>query len=183
MQRLDEEPDRRVVLVDLTCDSDGKVASYVGPGHRDHEFMYMHEPIPGEAYRFGIFLVGAYQDIMGDTHNLFGRVTEAHIFADPEEPEGFYVEKIIGGTSVKEMLAHVQYFPNDLYNRMSRHIRSKIRENRLKSSEGYDLLERYAGTFNDSTYYTAPNINHIMTGPRDTDFEDRNPIQRSQSDV
>ena len=166
IQRLDEEPTRRAVLVDLTCDSDGKVSSFIGPGHREYEFLHMHEPNPGETYRFGIFLVGAYQDIMGDTHNLFGRVTEAHIYADADEPEGFYVEKIIRGTKVKDMLALVQYFPNDLYNRMSRHIRSKVQSGKLKSSEGYELLERYAETFNDSTYYTAPSTGPTVSGSR-----------------
>lgn len=166
IQRLNEEPTRRAVLVDLTCDSDGKVSSYIGPGHKEFEYLHMHEPNPGEAYRFGIFLVGAYQDIMGDTHNLFGRVTEAHIYADEDEPEGFYVEKIIHGTKVKDMLALVQYFPNDLYNRMSRHIRSKVQAGQLKSSEGYDLLERYAETFNESTYYTAPSTGPTVSGSR-----------------
>lgn len=166
LQRLNEEPSRRAVLVDLTCDSDGKVSSYIGPGHREYEFLHMHEPNPGETYRFGIFLMGAYQDIMGDTHNLFGRVTEAHIYADEEEPEGFYVEKIIRGTKVKDMLELVQYFPNDLYNRMSRHIRSRVQSGQLKSSEGYDLLERYAETFNDSTYYTAPSTGPTVSGFR-----------------
>lgn len=156
IQRLTEEPRRRAVLVDLTCDSDGKVSSYVGPGHREYEFLHMHDPNPGEPYRFGIFLVGAYQDIMGDTHNLFGRVTEAHVYADKGEPDGFYVEKIIRGTKVKDMLALVQYFPNDLYNRMSKHIRATVQAGKLGSSEGYELLERYAETFNDSTYFTAP---------------------------
>jgi arginine decarboxylase len=164
IQRLDEEPTRRAVLVDLTCDSDGKVSSYIGPGHKEYEYLHMHDPHPGETYRFGIFLMGAYQDIMGDTHNLFGRVTEAHIYADDEEPEGFYVEKIIRGTKVKDMLELVQYFPNDLYNRMSRHIRSKVQAGKLKSSEGYELLERYAETFNDSTYYVAPATGPTVTG-------------------
>jgi len=156
MQRLNEEPTRRAVLVDLTCDSDGKVSSYVGLGNKEHEFLHMHGFDADEPYRFGIFLVGAYQDIMGDTHNLFGRVTEAHIYADADEPEGFYVEKVIRGTAVKDMLALVQYFPNDLYNRMNKHIRARIQEGKLKASEGYELLERYAETFNESTYYTMP---------------------------
>ena len=166
IQRLNEEPTRRAVLVDLTCDSDGKVSSYIGPGHKEFEYLHMHEPNPGEAYRFGIFLVGAYQDIMGDTHNLFGRVTEAHVYADDEEPEGFYVEKIIPGTKVKDMLALVQYFPNDLYNRMSRHIRSQVQAGKLKSSEGYELLESYSETFNDSTYFTAPSDGPTVSGGR-----------------
>lgn len=172
IQRLDQEPGRRAVLVDLTCDSDGKVSSYVGPGHREYEYLHIHDPIPGEPYRFGIFLVGAYQDIMGDTHNLFGRVTEAHVYADQDEPEGFYVEKIIRGTKVQDMLALVQYFPNDLYNRMSKHIRAKVQAGKLGSSEGYELLERYAETFNESTYFTAPSEGPSFSGAKTRTWSD-----------
>ena len=149
LQRLNEEPTRRATLVDLTCDSDGKVSRYIG----GNNYLEMHDIAPGETYRFCIFLMGAYQDIMGDTHNLFGRVTEAHVYADDEEVDGFYVEKILPGTPVKDMLALVQYFPNDLYNRMNKHIRAAIQSGKIKASAGYKLLERYAETFNQSTYY------------------------------
>ena len=149
LQRLDEKPMRRATLVDLTCDSDGKVSTYVG----GNNFLEMHSIEEGKPYRFCIFLMGAYQDIMGDTHNLFGRVTEAHVYADDEEPDGFYVEKILPGTPVKDMLALVQYFPNDLYSRMNKHIRAAINNGSIKASAGYKLLERYADSFNKSTYY------------------------------
>ena len=149
LQRLNEQPTRRATLVDLTCDSDGKVSSYIG----GNNFLEMHAIAAGETYRFCIFLMGAYQDIMGDTHNLFGRVTEAHIYADDDEPDGFYLEKILPGTPVKDMLALVQYFPNDLYSRMNRHIRAAIQKGSIKASVGFELLERYAETFNQSTYY------------------------------
>ncbi|NQV71892.1 biosynthetic arginine decarboxylase [bacterium] len=149
LQRLNERPTRRATLVDLTCDSDGKVSSYIG----GNNFLEMHSIESGVPYRFCIFLMGAYQDIMGDTHNLFGRVTEAHVYADDEEPDGFYVEKILPGTPVKDMLALVQYFPNDLYSRMNKHIRAAIQNGSIKASAGYKLLERYAESFNQSTYY------------------------------
>lgn len=154
IQRLDEEPLRRAVLVDLTCDSDGKVSSYVSSG-TDRRFMNMHEPNPGEPYYLAFFLMGAYQDIMGDTHNLFGRVSEAHIYADDEEPEGFYVEKILPGTSVQDMLALVQYFPHDLMNRMNKIIRAKIDSGVLRPKNGFELLERYKAVFDQHTYYTT----------------------------
>jgi arginine decarboxylase len=149
LQRLNERPTRRATLVDLTCDSDGKVSSYIG----GNNFLEMHSIESGVPYRFCIFLMGAYQDIMGDTHNLFGRVTEAHVYADDEEPDGFYVEKILPGTPVKDMLALVQYFPNDLHSRMNKHIRAAIQNGSIKASAGYKLLERYAESFNQSTYY------------------------------
>ena len=69
--------------------------------------------------------MGAYEDIIGDAHNLFGRVTEAHVYADAEEPGDFWIEKIIHGTAVQDMLAQVQYFPNDLHRRMSELVRAQ----------------------------------------------------------
>lgn len=153
LQRLDEEPDRRAVLVDLTCDSDGKVSSYVS-ANEDRRFMDMHTLRADEPYYLGFFLMGAYQDIMGDTHNLFGRVSEAHVYADDQEEDGFYVEKIIPGTSVEDMLALVQYFPQDLHSRMNKIIRSKIDDGTIRPKRGFELLEQYKAVFNQHTYYT-----------------------------
>ncbi len=153
LQRLDEEPDRRAVLVDLTCDSDGKVSSYVS-ANDDRRFMDMHALRPNEPYYLGFFLMGAYQDIMGDTHNLFGRVSEAHVYADDQEEDGFYVEKIIPGTTVQDMLALVQYFPQDLHSRMNKIIRTKIDDGTIRPKRGFELLEQYKAVFNQHTYYT-----------------------------
>jgi arginine decarboxylase len=97
--------------------------------------------------------MGAYQDIMGDAHNLFGRVAEAHIYADAEEPGGYYIEKIMAGTSIQEMLAQVQYFPNDLHRRMNELLRRKIDEGRIRPKAGVELLEQYMQCFSQTTYY------------------------------
>ncbi len=113
----------------------------------------MHDLPAGEPYHLGFFLMGAYQDIMGDSHNLFGRVAEAHIYADPDEPGDYYIEKIIPGTSVQEMLAQVQYFPNDLHRRMNDIIRQKIDQGRIRPKAGVELLEQYMQCFAQSTYY------------------------------
>ena len=87
LRYLNERPDRRAVIVDLTCDSDGKVSHYVS-SNSDKRFLEVHDPEGNAPYYFGFFLMGAYQDIMGDSHNLFGRVAEAHVYADAEEPGG-----------------------------------------------------------------------------------------------
>jgi arginine decarboxylase len=100
----------------------------------------------------GFFLMGAYEDIMGDAHNLFGCVAEAHVYADGEEPQNFWVEKIIPGTAVQDMLAQVQYFPNDLQRRMSEIIRSKIQAGVVRPSIGMEILDQYIATFQQSTY-------------------------------
>jgi len=151
VQRLDEQPTRRGVLVDLTCDSDGKVTHYVS-SQTDKQYLPLHEIPAGEPYYLGFFLMGAYEDIVGDSHNLFGRVSEAHVYADPEEPENFWVEKIIPGAAVQDMLAQVQYFPNDLHRRMSELVRSKIREGIVRPTHGMQILDQYMAVFAKNTY-------------------------------
>jgi arginine decarboxylase len=149
--RMNERPTRRAVLVDLTCDSDGKVDHYVS-SEEDKSDLPLHELIDGQPYRLGLFLMGAYQDIMGDAHNLFGPVTEAHIYADAEEPGGYYVEKILRGITIKDMLGRVQYFPNDLNRRMSEIIRAKTEAGVLRPRAGVDLLEQFQAFFDRGTY-------------------------------
>jgi len=149
--RLRERPDRRAVLVDLTCDSDGKVEHYVS-SEDDKKSLPVHELRDGEPYCLALFLMGAYQDIMGDAHNLFGAVNEAHIYADAEEPGGYYVEKVIRGITIKEMLGRVQYFPNDLNRRMGEIIRAKTAAGVLRPRAGVDLLEQYEALFDSGTY-------------------------------
>jgi arginine decarboxylase len=149
---LSKRPSQRATLVDLTCDSDGKVSHYVS-ANPDKRFLEVHELNVNEPYYFGFFLMGAYQDIMGDSHNLFGRVAEAHVYADAEEPGGYYIEKIIPSTTVQDMLATVQYFPNDLHRRMSNLIRQKTEAGLIRPKAGVELLDQYMQCFAQSTYY------------------------------
>jgi arginine decarboxylase len=149
--RLNERPDRRAVLVDLTCDSDGKVEHYV-TSEEYKGCLPVHSLRDGESYHLALFLMGAYQDIMGDAHNLFGPVSEAHVYADAEEPGGYYIEKVIRGITIKDMLGRVQYFPNDLNRRMSEIIRAKTSTGVLRPRAGVDLLEQYGALFDASTY-------------------------------
>ena len=156
IDRLEEEPGRRAVLVDLTCDSDGKVTHYVSS--RDNRFLPLHTPLADEPYYLGFFLMGAYEDIIGDAHNLFGRVSEAHVYADPEEPDHFWIEKIIPGTAVQDMLAQVQYFPNDLHRRMSELVRAKIQANVVRPTQGMEILDQYMACFPQTTYCDARHL-------------------------
>ncbi len=151
LHRLNEPPERRAKLVDLTCDSDGQVDEFVAPSG-NKRYLELHDLRPGEPYYLGVFLTGAYQDIMGDMHNLFGRVTEAHVYADADEPDQFYIEKIIPGATIEEQLALVQYFPNDLERRMENLIAEKVRAGRLRPKEGVRLLEQYRRSFAETTY-------------------------------
>jgi len=155
ISRLDERPTREATLVDITCDSDGQINKFIDlrdvrdtlPLHRLSENGGAQEP-----YDLGFFLLGAYQDIMGDLHNLFGRVNEVHVFLDPDEPAGYYVEEIIEGSSISQALASVQYDENELKRRMKAQIDTAIKSDRLKPSEGMRLLDEYERGLRDYTY-------------------------------
>src|SRR5262245_38850864 len=154
VHRLNEQPTRMATLVDLTCDSDGKVDRFVSPFGTKNA-LELHPLIEGEPYYLGFFLMGAYQDILGDIHNLFGRVTEAHVYADAEEPENYFIEKVIRGTTVQEILAVVQYFPNDLQRRMEQLIQQKVKDGLIRPKVGVNLLDQYSKAFQEYTYLGA----------------------------
>lgn len=151
LDRLDEEPIRRGQVVDLTCDSDGKIDQYVS-SHANKSWLPLHDYRQGEPYYLGVFLVGAYQEILGDAHNLLGRVGEAHIYASADEPGNFWIEETIKAISIKEMLSTVQYFPSDLDRRMTELIRRKIEAGVVKPAEGMRILNNYTKRLEDSTY-------------------------------
>jgi len=151
LHRLQEKPVRRGQLVDLTCDSDGKVSQYVSSSGIS-DCLPLHDFRQDESYFLGIFLVGAYQEILGDAHNLFGRVDEVHVYAKAEEANGFWIEELLKGISVKEMLSQVQYFPNDLGRRMSEFIRRQINAGHIKPAEGTRILNNYTQRLGDTTY-------------------------------
>ncbi|MDP1934716.1 MAG: biosynthetic arginine decarboxylase [Nitrosomonas sp.] len=151
LHRLQEKPVRRGQLVDLTCDSDGKVSQYVSSSGIS-DCLPLHDFCQDESYFLGIFLVGAYQEILGDAHNLFGRVDEVHVYAKAEEANGFWIEELLKGISVKEMLSQVQYFPNDLGRRMSEFIRRQINAGHIKPAEGTRILNNYTQRLGDTTY-------------------------------
>lgn len=152
LTRLDEKPRRRGLLVDLTCDSDGKISEYVS-SNEDKTFLELHPIRRGEPYYLGFFMMGAYQDIMGDAHNLFGRVSEVHVYADQEEEGNFWIEKTIPGIKVQDMLAQVQYFPNDLQRRMNELVKAKIESGDIRPKRGMQIVEQYVACFQQETYY------------------------------
>ncbi len=151
LQRLDEEPKRRAALVDITCDSDGKISQFAC--HRKAGgTLPLHELRPGEPYYLGIFLMGAYQATMGDIHNLFGRVNEVHVFEDSEEPQGYYLEEIIQGQSVKEVLASIQYNDFELVKMVKSTLDAQVKAGSLKPREAVDLLNQYESVMQEYTY-------------------------------
>ncbi len=155
VHRLSEKPTREGTLVDITCDSDGQINKFIDL--RDvRDTLPMHELKTNgnvqEPYYLGFFLMGAYQDIMGDLHNLFGRVNEVHVFLDPDEPAGYYVEEVIEGTTIVQALGAVQYDENELKRLMKVQIDEAIKSDRLKPSEGMRLLDDYERGLKDYTY-------------------------------
>jgi arginine decarboxylase len=155
VSRLNEKPTREGTLVDITCDSDGEVKKFIDlTDVRDT--LPMHAPRPNgngpEPYYLGFFLMGAYQDIMGDLHNLFGRVNELHVFLDPDEAAGYYVEEIIEGSTIVQALTSVQYDENELKRQMKMQIDEAIKSDRLKPSEGMRLLDDYERGLKEYTY-------------------------------
>ena len=151
IHRLNERPQLESTLVDITCDSDGKVSKYIDL-YDVRETLPLHDLRNGEPYYLGIFLTGAYQDIMGDIHNLFGRVNEVHVFLDPDEESGFYIEEEIPGQSIGEVLAMTQYDCRDLEKRMKAQIDAAIKQDRLKPTEGMRLLQDFERGLKDQTY-------------------------------
>jgi arginine decarboxylase len=152
IHRLDEAPAHQGTLVDITCDSDGKIDKFID-ADSVRRSLPLHAP-NGQPYLIGFFLMGAYQDVMGDLHNLFGPVNEAHIFLDEDEPEGFYIEETIPGYTISRVLADVQYDPSQLARQMKAQIDQAIREDKLKPSEGMKLLDFYERGLDKPTYLT-----------------------------
>jgi arginine decarboxylase len=154
--RLNERPTREATLVDITCDSDGQVNKFIDL--RDvRDTLTLHQLNTNgngviEPYYLGFFLMGAYQDIMGDLHNLFGRVNEVHVFLEPDEPAGYYIEEIIEGATIVQSLADVQYDENELKRRMKAQIDEAIKSDRMKPNEAMRLLDDYERGLKGYTY-------------------------------
>ena len=164
IHRLDELPDRSGTLVDITCDSDGKMAKFI-------DFQDVKESLPvhrirqGEPYYLGIFLSGAYQDIMGDLHNLFGRVNEMHVFLDEDEDEGYYIEEILPGNTVDQVLTLTQWDTKELARKIKSQADVLLKSDRLKPNEAMRLVDEYEKMFLSYTYldFTARRPNGATT--------------------
>jgi arginine decarboxylase len=149
VQRLTEEPRRRGVLADITCDSDGKIDRFIDL--RDvKEVLELHDVRPGDDYVVGAFLVGAYQEILGDLHNLFGDINAVHISVTPDG--GYKLEHVVEGDTVSEVLRYVEMSPEDLTQRFRKAVEEGVRENRLSFQESKQLLGLYKSGLDGYTY-------------------------------
>jgi len=150
LHRLEEKPTVNAILVDITCDSDGKISSFIDL-QDTKDYLTLH-PLKAQPYYLGVFLTGAYQDIMGDLHNLFGRVNEVHVFLEPDEPNGFYIEEALSGSRVADVIEGVQYQQEELSRRMKQQIDTATRKDLVKPREGVRLLELYESQLLNKTY-------------------------------
>jgi arginine decarboxylase len=149
LHRLDERPERSAVLADITCDSDGKIDRFVS--QRDiKRALELHEPRAGEDYYLAAFLVGAYQETLGDLHNLFGDTHVVHIRLD--EAHGWWIEEVLKGDTASKVLAYMQYDTDELYPRFARDCERAMRDGRLSVAEGQALKRFYESELAGYTY-------------------------------
>ena len=156
IHRLDEKPTVDATLVDITCDSEGKISKFTDVEDVRHSIR-LHSFDPQKPYYLGVFLVGAYQDIMGDLHNLFGRVDEVHVFLEDDEEDGFYIEDSIKGFTINDVLGFTQYDGHLLTRMMKKQIDRATKADQIKPREGTRMLDEYAALLKGATYLSNAN--------------------------
>jgi arginine decarboxylase len=148
IHRLDEEPTYRATLADLTCDSDGKIDQFIDL--RDvKSVLELHPLNPAEPYYLGMFLNGAYQEIMGNLHNLFGDTNVVHISLTPK---GYQIEHVVRGDTMEEVLGYVQYQADDLIESIRQKTERAIEEGQISLEASQMLLQRYESCLSSYTY-------------------------------
>jgi arginine decarboxylase len=152
IHRLNQPPTRRGVLGDITCDSDGKIDQFIDL--RDVRNTLELHPFTGEPYYLGAFLLGAYQEILGDLHNLFGDTNAVHVSLD--EDGEINLDAVIKGDTVREVLAYVQYSADELLARMRKDVERAVRTGKISLEESRQLLKFYESGLEGYTYLEEP---------------------------
>ena len=148
ISRLDEKPTHYATLQDITCDSDGKINNFISV-HGAASALPVHTLKANEPYYIGVFLVGAYQEILGDMHNLFGDTNAVHISVDKD---GYEIEQIIDGESVAEVLDYVQYSPKKLVRNVETWVTSAMKDGKITPEEGREFVSNYRSGLYGYTY-------------------------------
>ncbi len=148
ISRLDEKPSHECTIQDVTCDSDGKINRFVAPQGVSHS-LPVHALKPGEPYYIGVFLVGAYQEILGDLHNLFGDTAAVHITCNKE---GYEIEQVIDGEPVADVLDYVEYNPKKLVRNLETWVSKSMKEGKITADEGRQFLNIYKSGLYGITY-------------------------------
>jgi len=153
IHRLKEYPSVNGVIYDITCDSDGQIRSYLGEeGPRKTVPLHFVENPETEEYFIGLFLTGAYQDVMGDMHNLFGRVNEIHVYHDDDDPTNFYIEEYVQGPSIGNVLSIMQYNPASLAAMVKKEVDKKIQKGLIRPRVGVELVDFFEESLKQYTY-------------------------------
>ena len=177
IHRLNERPTRRAILADLTCDSDGKVDRFIDL--RDvKSVLEVHQVQPGRPYYLAMFMVGAYQEILGDLHNLFGDTNAVHLSMDEEH--GYRVERVIEGDSVAEVLTYVQYDKQELIRRIRSRLEIAVRTGQINVKESGLLMKRYEEGLSAYTYLADDSEDAVELSPVQSGVE-RLPSEPSQT--
>lgn len=148
ISRLDEQPTRSAQLQDITCDSDGRVAAYVCGGQQT-SYLPLHPIAAGQHYYIGVFLVGAYQEILGNMHNLFGDTNAVHVSVTED---GYQVDQLIDGETIADVLEYVQYDPKKLVRRLEIWVSSAIKDGKITETEGKEFISNYRAGLYGYTY-------------------------------
>ncbi len=148
IQRLDEKPTRRCTIQDITCDSDGKINRFVSPQGMSYS-LPIHTFRQNDKYYIGVFLVGAYQEILGDLHNLFGDTSAVHISVNKDNYE---IEQIIDGEPVADVLDYVEYSPKKLVRKLETWVSGKMKQGIISAEEGRQFLNNYKSGLYGITY-------------------------------
>ncbi|WP_443029071.1 biosynthetic arginine decarboxylase [Spirulina sp. CS-785/01] len=148
IHRLNEKPTERGIIADLTCDSDGKIDQFIGL--RDvKDSLELHQYDPNSTYYLGLFLVGAYQEIMGNLHNLFGDTNVVHIRMNPK---GYQVETLVKGDTINEVLSQVQYQGENLIEKLRKRTEQALQDRKISLKESQKLLKNYEQSLQSYTY-------------------------------
>ena len=148
IHRLEVRPDRIATLQDITCDSDGKIDNFVISGQQT-SYLPVHSLKSTEHYYLGVFLVGAYQEILGDLHNLFGDTNAVHVAI---KDNGYEIEQTIDGETVAEVLDYVQYNPKKLARTVETWVTKCVKDGTITLEEGKEFLANYRSGLYGYTY-------------------------------
>jgi arginine decarboxylase len=161
---LNKSPTEYATLCDITCDSDGVIDKFVDL-HDVKQVLELHALVPGETYYLALMLVGAYQEVMGNNHNLFGTPHEAHIHIDDE---GYLIKKVIRGTTVGDATSGARYERSLLHDGFRRLISQRVKDGELSEADGAELAQFYESRYDAYTYLS---VNGAKTrSRRSTDY-------------
>jgi arginine decarboxylase len=154
LYRLNEEPTRNATLADITCDSDGQIDTFIGTNRGTESTLRLHSLEPGETYPLCIFLTGAYQEILGDLHNLFGDTNTVHVSLN--EDGTLKYEQIIDGEDVADVLDYVQFSADELAGRIDGFLIGCVQRGVVTQKEADDFLSLYKEGLSGYTYLVDP---------------------------